>query len=211
MASKELILECHHCGNKAGHHLLCQADSMSVTYSMDNPPETDTIDCTYYLTRCKTCNGISLYYDDELDEHPGYINEAYLCYPSIIRPSEEIPAVIRKTFNEALKVERISFDAFAILIRRALELLCKDKQASGRNLKEQIEDLARKNIIPITLSEMGHTLRTLGNLGAHGTDYTLDITEIRSMRDFMFAMLEYVYVAPAKLNKLKESIKKKTD
>jgi hypothetical protein len=88
-------------------------------------------------------------------------------------------------------------------------LLCKDKSAVGNNLKDQIDDLAAKNIIPLTLSQMGHTLRTLGNIGAHASEYKLDITEVRAMRDFIVAMLEYVYVAPAKLENLRGSIKTK--
>ena len=135
MASQELILECHHCGNTTGHLLLLEANSTYTAYSVNHPPETIELDCTYYVTRCKTCNGVALYCDDEFSEHRGYITKAYLCYPSIIRPSDEIPFLIKQTFNEALKVERISFNAFAILVRRALELLCRDKNARGNNLK----------------------------------------------------------------------------
>jgi hypothetical protein len=185
MPKTELILECYHCGNVAGHILLCEAGSLTTAYSTDNLPEIVQIECTYYLTRCKTCSGISLYYDDECDERPGYIKEAYLCYPLIIRPSEDIPSDIKQSFADAVKVEKVSLNASAILIRRTLELLCKDKNAIGNNLKDQIDDLAAKNIIPLTLSQMGHTLRTLGNIGAHASEYKLDITEVRAMRDFI--------------------------
>ncbi|ANH81188.1 hypothetical protein A8C56_09515 [Niabella ginsenosidivorans] len=205
----ELILACSHCGNKAGHFLLCEAESTSTGYNTVNPFETIEIECSYYLTRYKTCGGISLFYDTEFDEHPGYITEATLCYPVIRTLTDHIPIQIQQTYNEALKVEKVSFTAFSLLIRKSLELLCKDQKAAGRNLKEQITDLATKNIIPANLAKMADALRTLGNIGAHDVSYQIDIEEVRAMKDFLIAMLEYVYVAPSKIEALKKSIDRK--
>ncbi len=207
----DLILYCNHCGNTSGNILLCEAPSSSTAYSIEDSDERESIECTYYLTRCKTCGGISLYYDCEYDEHPGYITEAFLCYPAIKELGEEIPIAITRTYYEALKAEKFSSDASAILIRRALELLCKDQQANGRNLKAQLDDLAHRNIIPNTLVKMGDALRILGNLSAHATDYKIDASEVYAMKDFLFAMLEYVYTAPTKIDKLQKSMAAKTN
>jgi len=56
---------------------------------------------------------------------------------------------------------------------------------------------------------MGDTLRNLGNLGAHSSEYNFDYVEIEAMKDFIIAMLEFVYVAPAKIEELRKSIEKK--
>ncbi|MGC4231486.1 MAG: DUF4145 domain-containing protein [Niabella sp.] len=207
--SKELILVCPHCGNKTGHFLLCETASRSTGHGINGPLDTFDFDCTYYLTQCKTCSGVALYYDCEFDERPGYITEATLCYPSTKTPNKDVPELIIETYREALKVEKISYTAFALLIRKTLELLCKDQKAIGSNLKLQIDDLVKKGIIPQTLSQMADTLRILGNLGAHDGSYQLIYPEIYDMKDFITAMLEYVYVAPAKIKKLKESIAKR--
>lgn len=210
-SESELVLYCNHCGNTAGHFLLCETGSNTTIYNKEDLSETDLIDCNYYLTKCKTCFKVSLYYDCEYDEHQGYITEAHLCYPVIKTPSEEIPLKISETYNEALRVEKVSYGAFALLIRRALELLCKDKNAKGKSLKDQLEDLAAKNVIPLNLCQMADTLRKLGNISAHNDNYRIDIEEVIVMKDFFIAMLEYVYVAPAKIEKLKQSINRKTN
>lgn len=137
------------------------------------------------------------------------MEHAHVFYPLIKRASKEIPKIISETYYEALKVEKISPIAFSILIRRTLELLCKDQNAGGNNLKLQLKNLADKNIIPNTLFEMGDTLRNLGNLGAHSSEYNFDYVEIEAMKDFIIAMLEFVYVAPAKIEELRKSIEKK--
>lgn len=204
----EVILECGHCGNKTPNVLLCEAFSTSVAHSTINPKDIFDFECSYYLMKCKTCYGVSLYYDNEFDEDRGNITEAFLCYPLIKNATEEVPSSIRQTYNEALKVEKISYTAFALLIRKALELLCKDQKATGRNLKAQLENLAQRGIIPENLSQMADALRLLGNLSAHDS-YELEYSEVRAMKDFMSAMLEYVYVAPAKIKKLKDSISMK--
>lgn len=205
----ELILDCNHCGNRAGHFLLCETESTSVAYNINDPLDSYEFDCSYYLTKCKICGGVSLYYDSEFDEHRGYITEATLCYPSIKSPGEEIPFTIKQTYYEALKVEKVSYVAFSLLIRKTLELLCKDQKAIGQNLKIQLEDLARQGIIPEYLSQMADALRILGNISAHDGNYQLGYPEVHAMKDFIIAMLEYVYVAPAKIKKLQESINKK--
>lgn len=205
----KLILECAHCGNKAEHFLLCEVDSVNHAYSPFVAEEDIEFECSYYLTKCIICGGISLYYDDEFDLRRGYITEATLCYPVIKNASKEIPKQIRKTYHEALKVEKVSYAAFALLVRKTLELLCKDQKAQGSNLKTQLDDLSKRGIIPETLGHMADALRILGNISAHDGDYEIVYPEIHAMKDFIIAMLEYVYVAPAKIKAFQESMKKR--
>jgi len=136
--------------------------------------------------------------------------KATLLYPAPRALGEAIPKEIRKSYEEARKVEKISPNAFAVLIRRSLELLCKDQKAKGNNLKEQIADLSERGIIPKPLVAMAETLRFIGNIGAHKIEVNIDLEETSAIDDFLVAMLEYVYVAPDKIKKLRDSISMKS-
>jgi hypothetical protein len=77
-------------------------------------------------------------------------------------------------------------------------------------LKEQIGNLSEMGLIPNTIVEMAETLRFIGNIGAHEIEVDIDQAETSAIDDFFVAMLEYVYVAPNKITKLKDSISKKS-
>jgi hypothetical protein len=207
MKTNEQIEHCNHCGNRTSHKILHVTTSREEVYNTKEPSDRYEIDTYYVLTKCKTCDCVSLFCDYT---GIGDISESFLVYPIDKSPREHVPKKIGDSYREALKVEKLSPKAYAILMRQTLELLCKDRSALGRNLAEQIKYLASKQIIPTTLAEMSDTLRILGNIGAHGDDYQFDPLEIAAMKDFINATLEYVYVAPATLEKVKESIKKKT-
>jgi hypothetical protein len=208
--NNESIVTCPHCGNKTLHVIKVQTSSSEELY--DTHGEfVGEIDNYYYLTECKTCKGICLFTDWAASTNPGNLAEATLLYPSKRKLWETIPSEINKSYEEAKKVEKISPNAFAVLIRRSLELLCRDQKAKGSNLKEQIADLSFKGIIPNTLVEMADTLRFMGNIGAHEIEFDFDESEIQAIDDFLVAMLEFVYVAPNKIKNLRDSISKKSN
>jgi hypothetical protein len=206
----EQIIPCPHCGNETTQEVIFETSISETFYLSSDPDDSCDFDITYYLTKCITCNSLSLFYDAEFYDNQGNLSEATLCYPEHKKLGIEIPSTVANTYREASRIRNISSEAFAVMIRRGLEFLCQDKKAKGETLKNQLEDLGSKGIIPNTLVEMGDALRFLGNIGAHATNYKIDRTEIKVMDDFFLAMLEYVYIAPAKLTQLKESIKKKT-
>lgn len=81
---------------------------------------------------------------------------------------EEIPADVRKTFEEALTCHAENcYVAAAIMVRRTLEEICADRQATGDNLKARIQDLRSKIVIPQELLDGMDELRLLGNDAAH--------------------------------------------
>lgn len=205
----EQVVICPHCGNETNLEVVYSIETPEKVYSMNDPDDFIELDTTYYLTQCKTCLSIALYCDTEADEKQGKLSEAYICYPAQKLYHDYIPLSIRETYTEAKRIKNISPTAFAVMIRRGLEFICKEKKAKGRNLNQQLRDMGKSEIIPHTLVEMGDTLRFLGNLGAHATEYKIDRNEAQAMDDFFSAMIEFVYIAPEKLNKVKEIIKKK--
>ena len=205
MNKKEQILVCPHCGNKAPQEIKCTAFGTEEIEIGGN-----TIDIKTYtiFVQCKTCLEASVYWDWEESNEPGNLKEAPLLFPSTKKFSG-IPKAIQDSYDEAKRVQKISPTAFAVLIRKALEYLCREQTASGNSLKEQLENLAERNIIPATLSRMANALRYFGNIGAHSTEVKIGSEEAGVMDDFFIAVIEYVYVAPEKLNKLSKQLKDK--
>lgn len=205
MAKTEFTLECSHCGNRTILEVKAELTQKDEIEAWDGA--LIEIEGYYYLAQCRTCSGVSLFYDWEIDGEPGNLKEAKRLYPKV-RDLRGVPKAIHDSYKEAKRVEKHSPTAFAILIRKSLEYLCKEQSAEGKNLKEQIDDLAKKGIIPATLARMASALRYFGNIGAHSSDIKIGAQEARTMDDFFVAVIEYVYIAPEKLEKLKKSLEK---
>jgi len=203
------ITQCPHCGNRTPHNDLhsirvvdeIEADGQKYDYPVD-----------YTLWQCSTCDGVSLYLvtqDDWSNPEDDYFDVASMVYPDEKKFENVVPDSVRNSYAEAKKVKNNSSCAFAVLIRRSLEQICVDQDATGQSLKDKISDLASKDIIPKNLSRMADALRFLGNMGAHAVKYDFGWEEVRAMDDFLVAVIEYVYVAPHKVQKLAESIQAK--
>ena len=73
----------------------------------------------------------------------------------------------------------------AIGIRALIESVCREKDAKGSNLKEQINDLVIKGVLTQAGADILHTLRVLGNESAHemkaqdeeSIDLAMDVVE----------------------------------
>lgn len=79
-----------------------------------------------------------------------------------------VPAGVVKAFEEAVTCHANDcFVASALMIRKALEELCQDRQAKGANLKERIRSLGNKIVLPQELLDGLDELRLLGNDAAH--------------------------------------------
>lgn len=209
---KEEILVCPHCGNKTGHELLCRFRGHDDTHPRQlHPPDEPEIivndvlefEVYYELLQCKTCKEPTLFYDHEA---AGRI----ICFPDEKLVEDCVPDQIKRKYTEAKRIQSTSPRASVVLLRSALESLCHDKKARGGNLRKRIEDLGNRGIIPTTLATMAYTIKEFGDLGAHADDEKTTLEDARAAEDFFSALVEYVYVAPAKLDKISKRLKGNT-
>lgn len=206
--SKQHRLSCTQCGNDTAAEVIGTVTDTHWYYADEENPDSEMSHSFYYeVVKCITCKTVQIFKYEE-DNYEG-LDGAKLLYPLKRRIPDGVPVAISREFNDAQRVEKISRTAYAVLIGRVLERLFKDKGAIGERLYDQIKDLSDRGIIPDTLCEMGHALRFLRNKGAHVSDYEIEDNEVEAMRDFVITMLEYVYVAPAKLAALKATIESK--
>lgn len=79
-----------------------------------------------------------------------------------------IPSNVFAAFEEAVTCHASQcFTASAIMIRKTLEEICKDRSVTGDNLKKRLQALGSTILIPKELLEGMDELRLLGNDAAH--------------------------------------------
>jgi hypothetical protein len=92
------------------------------------------------------------------------------------------------------------------MVRKTLEELCRDRNATGANLKERIKALGTKVVIPAELLDGLDDLRLLGNDAAHVESREYDKVgkeEVEIGIEFASEVLKAVYQYSALLNKLR--------
>jgi hypothetical protein len=74
-------------------------------------------------------------------------------------------------------------------------------------LVQQIDELEPKRVITPGLKELGHTVRMIGNWGAHPQQdplRTVSNDDAAQILEFTFQFLEELYVRPARLMEIKK-------
>ena len=195
---------CPHCGTFVPHYLN-QTDTGATGASNDADFYVDK--GWYAVLMCKACSKPSVFVD--FWDEPGKKWVPQLVYPVPVGAPEEVPKEIRKIFNEALSVLYRSPNLCAIGLRRSLEGICDDQKASGRTLPDKIKFLSSRGIIPKSLSDMLGTSRLFENIAGRFGESDISLDEATSFVQFVMAIFEYVYVAPAKINAAIKSFQKK--
>src|SRR5205823_1359429 len=129
-----------------------------------------------------------------------------LVFPPSGELHKSVPERVAKIYKEAARIKNLAPNAFAVQIRRALEALCEDRGAQKGVLQKQLKELAERGEIPTKLAELTDVLRLVGNIGAHASDEEVKPWQVYAMDEFFRTVIEYVYVAPGKLNEYKESL-----
>lgn len=158
------------------------------------PPEQGVF---YSILKCPACSKINIvtyFWNDNMD------SDDDINYESIYPPDKNVPIGlpenILKAFRAAEKIKTIDVNAYVILLRRLLELVCIDRSAKGATLAEMLLDLSTKNEIPDKLVKVAKGLKDFGNIGAHAGIGELSENEIPIVTTLCTAILEYIYSAP---------------
>ena len=202
-----LIEECRYCGNKTKLDIV-------GSYLQNSNFEDDYQWCkNWLLLRCCCCGEVSLGYKYSGEDTIHYENneteydEIYeTCFPVETYNGLNVPENIHKAFLAALKSRYTDNMICLMALRRTIEKICKEKNAVGKDLKGKILDLAGKNVFPEMIKTASNILRILGNDAAHGDDVEYDERTVNEMINFTQIIIEYVYVIPYRLNKIKNKL-----
>ncbi|MDD4401839.1 MAG: DUF4145 domain-containing protein [Desulfitobacteriaceae bacterium] len=204
MEQSQKVLQCLYCGNKTlmnkvGDHQLSESDEHTYFYRNSR------------MYVCPVCNRITFTEEECFSEDCGPWDEDYP-YEKIIFPVNSLmsghclPNNIKEAFEASLKVKNIDAAICLIALRRTLELVCKDKEAKGKNLSEMIESLSSNNILPPALIEVSTITRLFGNIGAHDNNGEVSAHEINQVAEFVEYILDYLYILPAKIESLQRRL-----
>ena len=148
----------------------------------------------YTLAHCGKCKGAAMFFREDMGD--GFENDSYYrLWPSHQRHlGFLLPEAVRESYDEAVKCENAkAYVAAAVMVRRALEAVTKEFEPSARTLQAGLKAMFARGLMSQELSEWGHELRIIGNMGAHPTAASISRQDAVEAIDFLQAMLEILY------------------
>lgn len=157
----------------------------------------------YDTLRCGNCsNFVMAFWSEGSSGLFGY--EAVPWPKKYTKAPEHWPNDIGRYWLQAKKnIADENWDAAALMARSALQLTLRKQDAKGKTLKDEIDDLSSKGLLPPIMNEWAHELRELGNESAHpfpdgNATEPQDAKEVVKFLDFL---LEYLYSLPQQIGK----------
>ena len=163
----------------------------------------------YFFGNCAKCRQPGLLKQTEVS--PDEWGNGEQLYPP--RPDSipfKLPALVEESYREALKC--MSADAWlasVVMIRRTLEAVGKDFDATSKTLHDGLSKLREKGVISEELWSWGDQLRFIGNIGAHPTADKVTGQDGQEAMEFLEAILETIYHLRPKFQTMCERRQKK--
>ena len=170
----------------------------------------ETSDKTILLVqRCTVCGAPTLstyrYIEDWSD--PADFMDLKRVFPPE-RNLDDLPPRVRERYEGMLEL-LYAPDAFAVRAGRLLEAVCADQGVITGDLGPRLDELAgrKRQLIPKALAEQAHLVREFRNVGGHDDDVEVDVDDVPLIREFVEALLEFLYWGPRKLERGREALK----
>lgn len=123
--------------------------------------------------------------------------------------SPSAPAPLHRAYGEAQRCFRAkAYTAAAIMCRKALEGVCQEQKAKGRNLMASLKELRDRGVIDTRLYEWSDALRITGNDAAHGVDFIVSREDAEDVLGFTEAIIEYIFLYSDRFNTFMERRRK---
>jgi hypothetical protein len=196
-ANPPKITTCPHCGKTAAHELIHRED---YTDGNDDSQEERWL----AILKCSKCGRPSIYRDEWDGKKEKW--HAILVYPIPRRAPEEVPAKIRKRFDDALGMRNQSLSLTAVGLRKTLEDICNDKKAQGETLNQRFAYLGDNGFIPQPLSELMQSSPTIGKIGSHFGNMEISQEEVDALIEYTLAVFECLYIVQARIEAVQESL-----
>ena len=94
------------------------------------------------------------------------------------------------------------------MCRKALEIICKNNEARGKNLFDRLESLKDMEKIDTQLLKWSHGIRAIGNDAAHDVDSSVSINDAQDALVLTEAILLYVYTLNTRFEEFEARRKK---
>jgi hypothetical protein len=110
-----------------------------------------------FVSRCYTCGDVSIWLHDRLLYPP-----AMTAQP----PNVDLSEVVRRDYDEARRILDLSPRGAAALLRLAIEKICIELGAKGKDINEQIAELVAQGL-PTQVQQALDAVRVIGNEAVH--------------------------------------------
>jgi hypothetical protein len=103
-------------------------------------------------------------------------------------------------------IEGKNWTAAALMARSAVQLVARSHDATGKNLKDEIDDLAAKGLILPSMKEFAHEVRVLGNEGTHPQPGAKGTSEkdAKDVVEFLSFLMTVMYSLPKQIEDYRE-------
>lgn len=180
---------CPHCG------AIAKQGWESRSYSFDNYHETKHNQIR--VARCDHCEKNSVWHLDTM------------VFPDrgfAPLPNPDMPASVKKFYEEAATIAAKSPRAAAGLLRLALQVLCKDLGEAGKNINDDIGALVKRGLPP-TVQQSLDIVRVTGNNAVHpGQIDTDDAKIVATLFALLNVIVEYMVSLPNRVGALYSSL-----
>lgn len=181
---------CEETGNfsKVGHH-------------ERKHPATDKV-LNYDIMKCGNCSNLMMVFWSAANtfSRDGFHNFQCVPWPRTTTKSPEHwpPDIGRYWVQVRRSLEAKNWDAAAVMARSAVQLTARYNGATGGNLKQEIDDLGTKGLLPPVMVEWSHEIRVLGNESAHPKpgDAGTEQKDAADVVEFLGQLLLVVYDLP---------------
>jgi Domain of unknown function (DUF4145) len=206
MTENRRIAFCPHCGHRSPQKVVFTQQYEETIHDFDGGSYND-VPSTYHVLLCEICNQLILRNHWNICRKESCMKGG-IQWPHIRALHEAVPKRIREIYQEANSIKRVAPNAFAVQIRRALEALCEDRGVHSGSLNSRLQELVSRGELPAVLAEVTNVLRLLGNIGAHAAEVDVNLGQVPAIDEFFRAIIEYVYVAPYKVQSFRKELEK---
>lgn len=202
---------CSHCGNAGILNFITYIDTPYQHGSFENMILDASINCKRWLIyQCPVCKN-PIIISEYMTANGQSINFAETAYefPATTIHFDGVPENIKTAFDSAIKTKGIDRAICILSLRRALEMICKEKSASGKDLKEKIADLISKKLLPEMMADACWIVRQSGNDAAHADDIIFTEREVEEITEYVSTVINYLYSMPVRIARLKQQIEER--
>lgn len=154
--------------------------------------------------KCENCAGfVMVLWSFSHPELGGLCDYRVLPWPMKISSyPDEYPDEVGRYWVQAHRsIQDENWDAASLVARSALQVGLRDNNAQGRTLRNEIEDLSSRGVLPPLMKEWSDNVRELGNESAHpepGQPPT-DPVDAKDIVQFLDFLLMYLYTLPKRI------------
>jgi hypothetical protein len=196
---------CRDCKKETNHKIL-HCVQYHLFSEIDDPRDYEGWK-EYQIAKCLGCDELcfrTIATDNETIDQDGNPVETIHVFPepaesrALIADYMTIPSDLRRIYKETVSALNLDHPVLAgIGLRAIIETVVKDRNATGSNLKSQIDSLVKTGVLTQTGADILHKLRVLGNKAAHEVKAHKTAELILGL-DVIENLLNAVYVLPDK-------------